>query len=345
MSTAYQIYKEIVKDASNLAKIEDSVLMTLRILEEDGKGLQNAFSSNLKLPASDFESSGSTFFDAVELLGLLHQKKKEGVKISKTNLRKHLGIYYTPYSIAKDITDTAVSELKLRVKKPDDIYSVKFLEPCVGIGIFTIAYIESLSILYQQIGGNDMQAFANKTFNNIYACDIDNEAIVLYKKVVSSFFKYRFGIKIDAQELEKNIYVGDMLFNTQDIWNFKNSIKSIFPEVFENRNGFDVVITNPPYRLLKATSNHFDDESIKTEQALNKEIAYHIKRTGVYRYADEGTLNYYKLFVEEMMENYSDSTGIIGILVPVTLLSDKYTSKFMTSFYKKLSYKYGANSH
>src|SRR3989338_8612810 len=121
MSTAYQIYKEIVKDASDLAKIEDSVLMTLRILEEDGKGLQNAFSSNLKLPASDFESSGSTFFDAVELLGLLHQKKKEGVKISKTNLRKHLGIYYTPYSIAKDITDTAVSELKLRVKQPDDI--------------------------------------------------------------------------------------------------------------------------------------------------------------------------------------------------------------------------------
>lgn len=327
MSTAYQIYKEIVKGASDLAKIENSVLMTLKILDENGTGLHNAFSANLKLSLSDFKSTDSTFFDAVELLGLLHQKKKENIKLSKTNLRKHLGIYYTPYSIAKDITDTAVHELKDRIKTPDDLFVIKFLEPCVGIGIFTIAYIESLFDLYQRIGGNNTKLFVDKMIHNIYACDIDNEAIVLYKKVVSSFFKYRFNAVADIQKLKKNIYIGDLLFNTKDIWNFKNNIKNIFPEVFNGRGGFDVVITNPPYRLLKATSSHFDDESIKTEQTLNKEIVYHIKQTGVYRYADEGTLNYYKLFVEEMMENYSNSNGMVGILVPITLLSDKYTSK------------------
>jgi Alw26I/Eco31I/Esp3I family type II restriction m6 adenine DNA methyltransferase len=327
MSTAYQIYKEIVKNTNDFIKIEDSVLRTLKILEENGEGLQSAFSPTLRLPTSVFESSDSTFFDAVELLGLLHQKKKENVKLSKTNLRKHLGIYYTPYSIAKDITDSAVNELKSRTKKLDEIYTIKFLEPCVGIGIFTIAYIESLFNFYQEIGGNDTKLFIDKIIDNIYACDIDDEAITLYKKVILSFFKYRFNTRIDIQKLEKNIYVGDLLFNTGDIWNFKNSIKNIFPEIFNNKNGFDVVITNPPYRLLKATSSHFDDESIITEQALNKEIIYHIKQNGAYRYANEGTLNYYKLFVEEMLENYSSNSGIVGILVPITLLSDKYTSK------------------
>ena len=47
-----------------------------------------------------------------------------------------------------------------------------------------------------------------------------------------------------------------------------------------------------------------------------------IKKEKLYPY-NQGTLNYYKLFLEEILENYTHQTSKVGVLIPITLLNDK----------------------
>ena len=69
-----------------------------------------------------------------QLVGLVHQKKRESEKIINTDKRKHFGIYYTDYSIARLIAKESLSE-----SKNEDLLGLSFYEPCSGTGIFVIA--------------------------------------------------------------------------------------------------------------------------------------------------------------------------------------------------------------
>src|SRR3989339_193599 len=66
-----------------------------------------------------------------QLIGLLHQKQKESEKIVNTDKRKHFGIYYTDYSIARLIAKESLSKTKNK-----NLLALSFYEPCSGTGIF-----------------------------------------------------------------------------------------------------------------------------------------------------------------------------------------------------------------
>lgn len=85
---------------------------------------------------------------------------------------------------------------------------------------------------------------------------------------------------------------------------------------------FDIIITNPPYKNLKANENtyHNKDEFIKDKYTY-KAISDYVKK--YFHYANEGVLNLYKIFVEDIICNYSKENAIIALLNHTTFkLSD-----------------------
>lgn len=243
-----------------------------------------------------------------QLIGLLHQKHKESEKIVNTDKRKHFGIYYTDYSIARLIAKESLSD-----SDDKDILGLSFYEPCSGTGIFVIAYIDEV---LGRVGSLNSKVF-QKFIDQIYFSDIDAEAIDLLIKLLPLYIKSRYGISIKINS--RNYFKGDVLFDNHD-----GEIKKVNPkDIFGVTKGFDVVLTNPPYKLLKANSNKYKDELNSNQHALDiKNVLDFIRTNNVYKF-NQGTLNYYKIFLEEILENYTHQSSKVGAIIPITLLNDK----------------------
>src|SRR3989344_7529396 len=242
-----------------------------------------------------------------QLIGLLHQKSKEAEPIVNTDKRKHFGIYYTDYSIAQKIAQEALANTQ-----PQDLQNYTFFEPCVGNGIFVIAYIDTV---LAQLGAADKKT-VQKIINQCFFSDIDSDAIELFFKLLPLYIKNRYGVSIVIPR--KNAYTGNILFTIT-----KDRIEKVDPRsLFGVAKGFDIVLTNPPYKLLKANANKYGTVNEGGHRSDVESIVQFIKKEKLYPY-NQGTLNYYKLFLEEILENYTHQTSKIGVLIPITLLNDK----------------------
>ncbi|MFC1687086.1 transcriptional repressor LexA [Patescibacteria group bacterium] len=256
----------------------------------------------------------------IQLIGITHQKEKEKKKLYNTNERKHFGIYYTDYQIAEQIIIESLQGLTFK-----QLLEKKFLEPCAGNGIFIIAYIDYLFKINKNCSQHDLQ----KVLNNIYCADIDDEAIELLKIILKKYIyrKYNYQIKL----VDNNYYIGDLLFDI----NGSQIIKIDPRNIFNVKDGFDIIITNPPYKLLKANGDKYGKKTNNGYHEQIKNIIQFIKNNNFYKY-NQGTLNYYKLFVEEIIENYSHDDSRIGLLIPITLLNDLQSEKLR----KRIFYNY-----
>lgn len=243
----------------------------------------------------------------VELIGIFHQKSKEQRKVEQTNERKHFGIYYTDYQLARFIVRETINLSQI------DPTRTTFLEPCCGSGNFVIAYLDE--VLSKQKNINN--AFVQKIIDNIYCADIDEEAINITKKIIPQYLKKKYAVSISVSE--KNYFSGDLLFTIKNGDISKNDPK----EIFRLSDGFDIVVTNPPYKLLKANANKYGNGENKE---FIENIVDYIRKENIYS-LNEGTLNYYKLFVEEIILNYTNKNSLIGLLIPRTILNDKQSEK------------------
>src|SRR3989344_24199 len=243
-----------------------------------------------------------------QLIGLLHQKQKESEKIVNTNKRKHFGIYYTDYSIAR-----LIAKESLNNSDSECLLDLTFYEPCSGTGIFIIAYIDEVLDRVRSINVRSFQKFIDK----IYFSDIDAEAVGLLVKLLPLYIKCKYNISIKINL--KNYYKGNVLFS-----NHNGEIKKVSQkDIFEMAGGFDIILTNPPYKLLKANGNKYKDESNSNQHALDiKNTLDFIRTNNVYKF-NQGTLNYYKIFLEEILENYTHQSSRVGVIIPITLLNDK----------------------
>lgn len=242
----------------------------------------------------------------IELIGIAMQKNTEREEIFNTNKRKHYGIYFTDYTIAKKMSDELIKNLTI-----NKINSYTFYEPCLGGGIFIIAYIDSI---IEKFGLNNLNL--QKIINNIYYSDIEELFIVTFKKILPAYLYKKYKIKIIINE--NNSYVGDVLFSKKE-----NNITKNDPRlIFNILNGFDLILTNPPYRLLKANNDKYFKHGVNIFADDTKDLISFIKENNIYKY-NSGTLNLYKIFIEEILENYTHSESKIGLLIPNTLLNDK----------------------
>lgn len=316
MKKIFQIYNTICSKYENDEALIDKLFGFLNKSPKIEDQLDDFLYKNLK------DGDKINPISVIQLIGLIHQKKKENTKIAKTDERKHFGIYYTDFEVAKKITEET---FKFYTKKKD-LTDMNFLEPCSGTGIFVLSFID---YAFSNISDfNDKKA--QKIVDNIFCADIDNEAIRLLIKIIPSYINFKYKIKVLINK--DNFYSGNALFEFKDGIISKNDLKKIF----NVKNGFDVVMTNPPYKLLKENSNKYSKN--EKEGSIDiKDLVNFIKNNNVYKY-NEGTLNYYKIFIEEIIENYTNKNSKVGLLIPITLLNDRQSERLRKKMIETYSF-------
>lgn len=232
--------------------------------------------------------------------------------------RKRTGSYFT----ALELTDVMMQELVSYILKIDkDITELKFLEPCVGTGNFVFSYLKEISKL--QLHKEQIETL----INNIYVADINQTALLEYKKLLSKFAKLYFDI--DLSEEYFNSHIGSaLLIDVAAEQPEYIKITDVFPDEVV-KEGFDIVVTNPPYKNLKAEKGQYsNDLEYEIDRARYAEIKKMVKR--IFNYSTDGVLNLYKLFVEEIIDKYANPNGFVSLLIPSSILTDKTCTKLRT---------------
>lgn len=230
----------------------------------------------------------------------------------KPSYRKKTGSYYT----SLDLTLIMLNELidSLDDTKKQNIHNLTFLEPCVGTGNFVFAYL----FLCKKLG-LDRNQFST-LLNNIYACDINQGALTIYKKNLLHFAHKFYDIKLDDSYFSQHIADG-LLFNLNATEIKYLPLSNNFGINLANRR-FDIVATNPPYKNLKAECNQYQSsEAYNLDKKRYNDISKIAKEQ--LPYSTRGTLNIYKMFVEEITERYLKKDGIGSLLIPASILTDK----------------------
>lgn len=261
----------------------------------------------------------SDFFDLLSKISMDRLGKLD------INYRKQNGIFYTHLDVAKHMTNEII-ELKL-IKDKNEVLNKIFLEPCVGIGVFVFSYIESVSYLIES-----KEDYA-KLISNIYVSDIDEKALEIYTLLLNRYSKLKYDYIIPEIYFKTNLSNG-LLYNLNSAEKQHITLEKAF---FNLNKKADIIITNPPYRNLKAERNKYSSaESYSQDRDLFKWISLHSK---TYFKSNNGVLNIYKLFVEEILVNYSSEHAIINLLIPSTIFSDQTCSGLRDLLFESSSLK------
>ncbi len=227
--------------------------------------------------------------------------------------RKSNGIYYTGLKLAHHM----VEEL-LEAINHEEIQNKTFLEPCVGLGVFVFAYIEKVSG-FQQFEDREN---VKKLLGNIYANDINQDSLELYRLLFQKFAQVIFNYDIDISDININ---DGLVFNLGLRKAAYLDINGYYPDILK-AGGFDIVITNPPYKNLKVEKNKYSNtKDLESDKQLYLEISQISK--SLYKYTNVGVLNIYKLFVEDILTKYSKANGFVSLLIPTSILTDKTCEK------------------
>jgi len=223
--------------------------------------------------------------------------------------KKQTGSYYTAMELAVAMMKELISTVDIK-----ELYNKTFLEPCVGTGNFVFAYLRVCADL-----GFTKEQY-RKLIDNIYVCDINIEALEVYKSNLSLIARHYFDIELTPQYFASHVGSALLFDLTSDKIQY-TAIQSVFPEDVI-KNGFDIVVTNPPYKNLKAEKGHYssiyDWEADKNKYEQVSQLSIRD-----FKYSTTGTLNIYKLFVEEIVERYLAPNGVSSLLIPSSILSDK----------------------
>ena len=233
--------------------------------------------------------------------------------------RKQTGCYFTALDLAYAMMKELVASFS--AFEQQRLFEKTFFEPCVGTGNFVFAYLR----LCREKQFSPAQN--RELFDHIFACDINEAALKVYRENLTLVAREWFGVTLTAEYFAAHIGSG-LVFNVDS-----SDVRYIpLEKIFDSsivKNGFDIVVTNPPYKNLKAEHTHYQSEDQKARDR-QKYIAIGKLASKHFLYAASGTLNLYKLFVEEIIERYLSTEGTCALLVPSSVLSDKSCAKLRT---------------
>lgn len=231
--------------------------------------------------------------------------------------RKRTGSYYTDLKLTDAMMQELVASLDLKKKR---ICDYTFFEPCVGVGNFVFSYLKTVKPLINN-------AEAAILLNNIYVSDVNTCALEKYKNSLKIFALQCWNIDLNDEYFQTHIGTGLLIDVTAEKLEYIPLNK-----VFDNKiakKGFDIVVTNPPYKNLKAEKGHYiNDEDYEIDKKKYSSISKIISKT--FKYATVGVLNLYKLFVEEIIDRYANEGAFVSLLIPSSILSDKTCMKLRT---------------
>ncbi|PRP66271.1 Eco57I restriction-modification methylase domain-containing protein [Nonlabens agnitus] len=257
----------------------DSILDALEIDSE------LLYKHALKLSRYDFESQvdvnilGHIFENSLNEIESVNAEIEGGEFDKQTSKRKKDGVFYTPKYITKYIVDNTVGELceekKRELKITDErfgnakarskkgisdletyrnwLLELTICDPACGSGAFLNQaleflirehnYLDELSAKYH--GGFAFPDIENTILeNNIYGVDLNEESVEIAKL---SLWLRTAQPRRKLNDLSSNIKCGNSLIDSKAVAGDKAfKWETAFAKVF-SREGFDVVIGNPPY--------------------------------------------------------------------------------------------------
>ncbi len=238
--------------------------------------------------------------------------------------RKRTGSYYTSLELTDMMMDELVTYLVQSSKK---IEEYRFLEPCVGAGNFVFSYLKAL----KKRGLN--KASAKRVLENLYVADINKNALMGYKTSLRKVAAYYWDLNLEDAYFHSHMVSGILIDVTAPVLNYI-SLQDAFGNQFQE-NSFDIVVTNPPYKNLKAERSQYDNvyeyEMDREKYGAISNVLRH------FQYSLYGVKNLYKLFVEEIVDRYAKSEAFVSLLIPATILSDKSCVKLRTHLLKDMN--------
>lgn len=239
-------------------------------------------------------------------VSFLNSKFSMSLKSSKVRTKSkvqliELGAVYTQPHIAKSIVEDTFANLSVPLQ------DAKILDFACGTGRF----YENVVSLF-----NDKK---KAILFNVYAIDLDINALYITRLKALSFIESI--TKEECLTLSNHIVLKDGLR--------KNN--SIFPEPLhissEDLNGlteagFDVIVSNPPYLVLKPNKSK---AGVGGTDKIQEQVTYY-RNCGFYLYSIEGMLNLYQLSIERMLQMLKPG-GELGIICPSTLFGDVSAKK------------------
>lgn len=249
-----------------------------------------------------------------ELCEILHEyflnssftytKGKISRKKSKNNLLE-VGAVYTQDNTAYDIVHRTLKNIS--AQNPQ---TFKILDFATGTGRF---YRQIVKCLFEIFGLKPDYTI----LNNIYAVDIDAVALNICRVNALNLLTALSCEKakvVSEHVLYKNALVKEQLFEDSLAISYKDLNGLFF-------NGFDAVVSNPPYLVLKPNKNKMDIETVENITSMAK----FFRSSNFYKYSIEGMLNLYQISLEAMLGMLKDG-GEMGVICPSTLFADISTS-------------------
>ena len=230
--------------------------------------------------------------------------------------RKRTGSYYTSLDLTSVMMEELIKEINTSGR---NIAELTFFEPCVGSGNFVFSFLNELTKL--GISNSEFK----KIIDNIYVCDINKNALEVYTQNLKFYAKETFSIDLNEEYFTSHIGNGLLVdLSKQDLSYV--TLDDIFPN---HKEGFDIVVTNPPYKNLKAEKSQYTNkEDFEADKKKYDQLLSILKSN--FKFSLDGVLNLYKLFVEAIVDQYVKPNGFVNLLIPQTILSDKTSEKLRT---------------
>lgn len=266
------------------------------------------------LPIEILGSVYEQFLGKIIRITPAHHAKVE----EKPEVRKAGGVYYTPQYVVDYIVRNTVGKL-IEGKAPNDISSIKIVDPACGSGSFLIGALHYLFEYHRNFYNHNNYSRYKKNspltpdghlsvsekkrilLNNIYGVDLDANAVEVTKlSLLLKCLEGETDESINQQlrlfnervlpSLDNNIKDGNSLIDTdyydnQLDFGEERRIKPFnwqkaFHEVFK-QGGFDAVIGNPPY----------------LKERGNKEVFEPVLRSRIGQLYHQGKMDFWYYFV------------------------------------------------
>lgn len=282
------------------------------------------------------------------------KRKQDGIfytpeNITKYIIEKSVGAWLTKQKDKigiSNIQETAVEETEKRqqidlwTQYIEILKSIKILDPACGSGAFltqtfdflhkewkiTVSEINKLKGILptvNKVGSLQLEINQDEEYSdwkirkqivssNLFGVDINKESVEITK--LGLWIKTA-NKKDSLASLDTNIKFGNSLIDN-DITKYPFNWQTEFKEIFD-KGGFDVIVGNPPYIVIKG------GRFLSGYQYSKEEIEY-IKKQ--YQSAQQ-QINTYTLFVEKSIELLSNQ-GYLSFIIPNTFLANEYSQKF-----------------